>query len=294
MLKDLEKEFNVKFDDYEQITQVQFSFSPEIWVDLINMEGELLGQCCSSISFIRDEFIDALRNDGWMSVNGMRIIFQNQINHEWDKDHPITKVVEIYEKISDFVKFDKPTSFGTDVESMLRIGAFSQIMEYCSEFGLNYCASYKKSLNGQATQNILMFNIYPVIKSLYEDLKTKAYGPVEGYALVRVANMEIYKLSNSLAILPSLKEAKVIMEDWIKHGLKEKDICIKAVRVSIDKGIEFIDKINKKFVLPKPKIEQKQYRFLWKSINKLRDDNDNDYVEVILLDTLNKLKELNN
>lgn len=284
-----------------KISQVRFKFSPEVWADIANKEGELLPMCCANISAIRDQFVAAMREDYWMTAEQMEILVVNMSGHEYDLDHPVTKVADVYNQLIKHLDTRKPSSADpNDLDGAVNRVWFSHIWKFCAQYGCNRMYSdWGSSIHECASHNRQLFEVIPVVKTLYDKLLSTGFPPIEGYALVRKANNQIYEFPHKrLAILPTKEDAEQILESWIKsRQVKAKDVEIRTVRASVEKGIEFIARVNTPWSGDsESKIDPQQHTALFEAINKWRSKNDavfkNDYVEDILLRCLKELGNL--
>ena len=254
-LAKLTKELGVKigtpYDKPDRVERVRFSFNEKTWADLANKEGELLPTCCASISSIRDAFISAMRENGWMDCNSMQSIVFNMSSHDFEQDHPVSKVVQVYEKLKEHLHF----TLGVGTRNLDNVhDVCSLIKDFCLDYWSNSMFdNWGESANDVATHNRAMFQIFPAIKALAAKFDKMALPPVEGYALVRKSNKEVCEMRRGMAIFSDKDDAEKVLADWLKTKQIDPDIAeIMPIRVSWEKGIEFISEVKNPFVhLPK-------------------------------------------
>jgi hypothetical protein len=290
-LKELEKRLNVRvetpYHDGDKVAKVKFHFSRRVWADLANKEGELLAACCANISTIRDQLIDAMRDDGWMDAESLQVCVVNMDGHSWEEDHPVSKLKQVYDALEPHLKMRDLLSTAPDsVKGAVSRVWFSDIWKFCAEFGSDSMYSgWGENAQQRATHNKRLYDIMPTIRNLYKFLEDTKFGPAHGFALVRVANGELYEFyGRGLALFRNEDEARQCRERWINsEQVKPEDVEIKAVRVSLEHGVEFIDSITTAVVEhqwdeKKPElINAVQKENLWSRLNELRRDNDNTY-----------------
>jgi hypothetical protein len=234
-------EVKTAYRDGDKVHSVKFSFPKEVWADLGNKEGNLLGVCCGNISTMRDCFVDAWREDGWMTAESMQQLVVNMESHEWEGSHPASKVKQVYEALLDHLEirpafFSDPEELGGTVSRIW----FGDIWRFCARYGHDSMFSdWAKSIQSKATHNLRLHEILPTVKLLYEKLAETKFPPVEGYALIN-KNNQIYEFRNStLAIFDSKRQAEEILNNWLRSGqVKNEDVEIRLVRISLEKGIE--------------------------------------------------------
>lgn len=300
----IEEKFDVEFEmsyDGESIYHVQFNFPDEVWLDIANKDGDLLPICCGDISAIRDQFIAALRDDRSMDASSLQAVAMNAVGHEFADGHPVRLICDLYKEIKDklTIRTDLLSTDTNNIEDVIHHVAMNKIWEFASNELWDKCSA-DTNIKYCSSRNRKLYELFPFVKTLYEKLLSTGYNPVEGYALVRLANNEIIEVKrNTLGIWAEKEDAEDMLEQMIEcNYLKVHEVEIKIVRVSVENGIEFIESIKNPFLgdsLPS-KIDDEQYSDLWRKINELRTKNDNsfknDRVEVILLDTIDKLKAL--
>jgi hypothetical protein len=305
-LKGLEQKLNVRLEtpyhEGDKVAKVKFHFSKRVWADLANKEGELLPMCCANISTIRDEFMDAMREDGWMDAQSMQNIVVNMSGHEWEADHPVSKVKQVYEELEPRLKCRDVMSCNPDnVRGAVSRVYFDDIWKFCANYGSDSMFSgWGRTAQERATHNKRLYDIMPTVRALYKFLEDTKFGPADGVALVRKANGELYEFyGRGLALFRNEEEAQECLKRWINsEQVGADDAEIRKVRVSLEKGVEYIETLENPWETQQDRqIDEGHYDNLWRQINDLRRENEenqkNDRVEAILLSTLKQLQALN-
>ena len=292
-------EIRPKWDKPDIVDQVRFKFSQRTWSDLCNKEGELLPSCCANISAIRDEFVSALREDGWLHDEQLATIVVNTSGHKDDfkGKHPVAQVVAAYKALESHLRLSGPSDVDpNDVRDMACQVWFGKVWQWCAEYTNNSMFdNWGLDVCDRAAHNRALFQILPVLKCLSEKAASVGFPPVEGYAIVRIATGRVYEMRRGFAIFETQKEAEDVLGRWVKtDGLDPKDAEIRAARVSFEKGIEFLDKVETPFFQPRPnpEITEQQRRDACDAVFALREKIKNDKVRVILHEALDKICEL--
>ncbi len=301
--KEMEAKHEVEVEtsyDGDKVYSVKFNFTNEVWADLSNKEGNLLAHCCANVSAMRDCFVGALREDGKMSADDMQILVVNMAGHEYEADHPATKVKEVYEDLLEHFNFRSAYSVDHEnVRNAVTRGYFNDIWEFCGKYGSDsMMSSWAENARDQATHNLRLHEIIPTVRTLYNKLAETKFPPIEAYGLVRLATNQLYEFRvGQLAVFDTKNEAERLLKQWIRSGQVGKDdakIC--TVRISLEKGLEFIEEITNPFVKPVSQVDPKQVTDFFFKLNELRTENEekwkNDKVEVILLSAIKQIQAL--
>ncbi len=299
--KKLKVEIESPYKESGKVNRIRFDFEPEVWADLANREGELLPICCANVSAMRDEFVEAMREDGWMDADGVQKLVINMSGHDYKEDHPASVVKRAYLMFQgkwQYTSLAQPDTLHdlNNPEDACNHVYFGRLVRYCTNFSVDSMFSgFGNSMHDRANRNHVIFEMVPVIKTLRERLHEAAFEPVEGYALVRRANGKVYEHNRGLAIYDTEDTANEVFAYWIKdEQVKPYEVDVRSVRVSWDKGIEILDTVPSPFVKPskKPEISKDEQEKIWDTINALRDETKSDKVEVILWDALTKIRAL--
>jgi hypothetical protein len=244
----------IEWDQYNRnIRRIKLNFKPEVWADLANGDGELLQRCCSTISAIRDEFIGAMREDGWMDADDILAIAQcKSPSHSFPPDHPVGIVNALYaafEKHLGVFRRHLRTFNLEDPEDMCMVAGMSKVVHFCSEHAFNqHVSNWGKETTDCAQHNIELFHLIPVVKCIAAKMQSFGFPPVEGYAIVRKADNNICELRRGLAVFPTKEQAEGIIQLWLKNPeVKPDTLEVRPVRVSWEKGIEFIGQVEVPF-----------------------------------------------
>lgn len=230
------------------IDSIKLRFPPETWADLINKEGTLLPACCASISEIRDQLINALREDGWINGESLETIVVNMSSHDFADDSPIKIVANIFGLIKDHVNLREPAT-----ENPLDpADACSMIYHFAAAYSWSSITSSFGNFESRTCLVNDIFNTIPALHTLYGKIRELDPGPIEGYALMDRVKGEVYKFaSGGIAMFTTLDDAKGLAERWIKSKqVKASRLDIKAVRISVQNGIEFLDSVDNPFIDP--------------------------------------------
>ncbi len=175
--------------DPYMIKDIKLPFSPEVWVDLCNSEGEYLPMCCANISSIRDMLMGALREGGYMSCADLSECARLAEEHGWEHE------VEEYDAVSEIIKL------WTFVEPFAEVRVQStgidpndpkdacRLVSRCS-YGFIYdCLFDRNSVEGEAEFKRCRIDalrkIIPAIGVLYRRIEELNPGELNGWAVCR-------------------------------------------------------------------------------------------------------------
>ena len=228
--------------DKSKVYQIKVKLEPEVWADLANTEGELLGVCCANVSTMRDCFIGALREDGWMRFDDLQTLVVNMAGHDWDKLHPATKLKEIYEKIKDYGHESSGTQ-GYDLNNPE--DALEVINHFCNSHIYGSMYQGWPRFQDKVNHNFDISSVLPAIHTIANHLKELGFGPVEGFAIVSKKTGKVFEIAGGRV---AIYETKEMCEEVIGHWLsgkqtKKNEPIIIPCRVGMEKGIEFLEEL---------------------------------------------------
>lgn len=174
------------------------------------------------------------------------------------KDHYLPKVPEAQHERRDELK-----------------GAFHLVHSMAWVFGMGDFftdRSYSSATTDRANDTMRLRRFVPALKLVYERVKDLVPDPIEGWALVDLDQGEGEVAENGLGycIYATKVEAERLLEQWREGQRQHEDECctprrlrdkpiderikIRAVRVSLEKGIEFLDEGAE----PRPRVKWKR------------------------------------
>lgn len=204
------------------------------WVGLLNTQGEYLHECCAQVSHIRDLLFKVLRNDKVMSVNDLRDVIVSYRQHSHMdgelEDGPFRKLADLLNQITPHAAFD---SGGFSEDPSTLEGAAEIIAAGCKRISFNTLAS--ADIDPQVCQLYELHLLAPAVTTLYRAIQEKQLPPLEGHAITHKGKVMI--LRNGVpAVLPTRQKA----QEWLDGFRQKDDYSIRPVRVTVDKGYEFI------------------------------------------------------
>jgi hypothetical protein len=294
--KKLRVEIGPHWDHPNVVRSVRFRFPKRTWACLANKEDELLQACCANISAIRDEIISAMREDGWLDMEDMQRIVVNMEGHEFEQEHPVSKIKEAYLALEPYadLKGRVMSVDPNDVRDCCAAVWFGKTWAFCAEYtGNSMFSNWGQSLHDQASHNRSLFQILPIIKCLYEKAHETGFPPLEGWAIVRQANGEVYEMRRGFAIFETKKEAKDVLDRWFQSkSLENGSAKIVAARVSLEKGVELIDEVGNPWVPPEMPVPRDDEEELRTALNDLRGKNKHDKVDDILKNAIKQIQAI--
>lgn len=283
--KKLGVEVETHYGDGDRVNKVRFDLTPATWADLANKEGKLLPVCCANVSAIRDEMIDAMREDGWMRADEMQKVVANMSGHEYPDGHPVAKVAAAWRALEGKIELGRQaTADLSEPSDVATCANYSKVLRFCSEFAFNHiCSNWGEDDHDRAAHNAALCELIPIVKALGESIHRSGFPPVEGYAIVRQSTRHIYGMLRGLAVFPTLAEAEEVMARWLKTGqVKPKVAEVRAARVSWEHGIELLDRLPVPGTKLAPEATPEEVRDAKEALAKMLKATKNDRIEAIL------------
>ncbi len=216
-------------------------------VDIISIEGELFPACCANISDARDIFIDALRQDGWISLEDLDKACQYIINcigtefafDEGDEEsylsEPIQKIFRIQKLTKEVSEYPaklhsyKNNNAEDAISNVSRMSHFLWMQDF---FGNTDNEDYKKlcKIWGRA-------RLFPALRLLMDNLE-KNEEVLNGLIILH-PNGEIVETLGGPAIYPDQKMVDMLFDHWGKEACK--DLIVKPIEISVKNAIIYKD-----------------------------------------------------
>lgn len=266
---------NFEFNSSE-INSVFLDFTSEEWADLLNKEGEFLGECCSKVSRIRDILGMSLRNNGEIEVEDLweavQLIESHDDCDDLKENNPLKRLQELWTKIEKYAVIKTRGIFcdPNNPEDALKIlYSCSGIISWKNLYSqMNDEQEYKKKVS----INFAISQMWPALKTLYEKLTDVGFEPIRGWAVCHgeevldsrigycifqnfeMAEKILNRFNASAYIDWETKKAQRLTdiqnEEYEAGGryegrtippVPEKEVyCVRSVQVSMEKGIEFL------------------------------------------------------
>jgi len=202
---------------YDYIYAVRLKFEPEVWVDLLNADGQWLPACCADISAIRDILSTALRHNGWIDIHGLRRSIELLNGHGTvEENNPLSYLTVIWDKVKEHAKDDikqLKTIEHTDPAKM-RSHAISDLMFY----------PYEPGEHRQRDTMRLIASLSPIVKNI-EQNKFWGWGIFD-------EDGKLVEVGEALALFPKKEEAEKVLATGKEFKLSLKPVC-----VSLQKGV---------------------------------------------------------
>ena len=228
--------------DGKKVIEIQIVFpeyngnsSAEIFLDVLNKEGEYLGACCANISRVRDILFGAVRENGMIRMAELHEIYyllddHGCFEHNDDANEPLNHLKNLWLLVKDDAELDKVgrETDPNDLEDALDIlGSSCSYLRY-SHFFDNH--PYEDT---EADRQQHIAKIIPAVKTVFEKIQS-LNKTVETYALLKEGNY----LENRTGYVFFKTEdvAKQMVEEMNKND--EPKYSYKKVKISLEKGIE--------------------------------------------------------
>lgn len=256
------------------VRNFQIPWTPTQWVGVVHREGQWLGVCCGIISAIRDCLMSFLANGGWVTPRELEEVIGLLRTHdgfmEWfeagftpDPDtrtNPLYLLVRVWDAVKDrqwaswmdVPERDRKRSCETaarSLEDALRVYGYVE-MFHSSTDHLDEDAKRKANVRHQLDVSIALSRVIPALREFTDSLKWRTGLPIDGVAIVRKEDRGVVlDTRRGPCIYPDETEANKTVEFWCTndqdnqgHGPpKPEDFELRPVRVTLQKGIEFLD-----------------------------------------------------
>lgn len=244
-LQESDIKFNAAYHDENKIDDVQLPFLPAVWADLLNKEGKYLGACCSTISEMRDILQNALREDGYIRCDDLKLFVDLARSHDNDNDRkesdpdndndPILVAIKLWEKIEPYAQIKhKPDS----VDHNNVTEAAEIVYSCCGNVAWDEINGSHGSYHDIVQRTRMLCEVLPAITTLYKHLLDLDLGSVDGIACCKKETGMVLEIpKRGYAIFSTQAKADEFANYWKKKNV---DIVFRPCRVSVANGIEWL------------------------------------------------------
>lgn len=260
---------NVRVGKPHKVYKVQLPFTPEEWMDLMNIEGEFLPACCAVISDVRSTLMATLREGGYIRATDLHAVVEALKEHHdcSDDNEPQSRLIKIWDDIKDeadlhiaAIKID-PNNLDDAFDLLYR-----------SSSNLSWGKLFSKSPEEEKDHGFFKLleyaRVLPAIKTIHESLIEQKIPPLEGFAVAENDQVVVLR-NNGLAIYATEEKANEFADALnerekfnLEYNKKEKidnvyrnkkfdlteeprllnvsKFVVKKVCVSLENGIVFI------------------------------------------------------
>jgi hypothetical protein len=224
---------------WSKIQSVKMPFAPDIWADLANKKGKYLPACCANISAARDEYLKGLREDGYLSTESLcNIVECIDSSHEFNNEPlSITKHIwDLVQPVADIFSGARPLN-GSNIND-----AISMLGDFCNMYAWATIDSEFPTFYDRACVTNELYTVIPAIKTIFEKINELNLGPIWGFAICpRHGEDDIFKTLRGLSVWRTYEEAEKSLKRWIDtEQVKESEVAIRPIKISIENGIEFL------------------------------------------------------
>lgn len=210
----------------------------EIWVDLFDIEGELLPSCCANISRVRDILIGAARHSGMVGTKELFEIYYLLKDHGcFDKagepTDPLEYLKNLWTSIEADTKDETPISSRPDN----LFDAIDIIHKACAYITWSKVFADHPMEHTEARNQLELARMLPALHTLNQKLDTMNV-EVEAYA-VYGKNEEVVELRSGYALFKT-EETANMMAKTINEAKEEFKCVVEKVKVSLKDGIQKI------------------------------------------------------
>jgi hypothetical protein len=255
---------------------IKLPFTPEEWCDLMMNEGRYyVGGCCGTSSAVQDILGQVFRFEtGWMDVEKLAEVAMLQVSHGERKERPNFK---------DLGDLDAAIKKWTELDPWQKLAVLWHLIKDCYvpkvpsapphdlppvedaidvlQTGLQALSIHRMFVREETpasqdrTERLMaLYRLLPAIRTLHDKIGELDPGPLEGYALIdREQGGKVAENGYGLCVYWTRAEAEKMLESWrsedSEHKVKkdrkpiDERIGIRPVRVSSEKGLEFLDDV---------------------------------------------------
>ncbi len=241
LLEEKYAKLGIKVIVYGSLFDIKLDFTPEEWVDLINTEGEYLPICCANISRVRDIIVNAARHEHLVSAEELReayVLLKDHGCETIDDEHPLDYLMKLWESVKDDV--EKRPLVAKDInDPMEAIDVLFQASGSIAVDDLFRKSSEDQRYNSLLLRNLELARLIPAIRTLYAKIEELNPGPVEGWGIFKGDDLARTRYGSAIY---NHKEYA------LEAGGDLDGFCVKPVRVTIQNGVEILDRDPVKFV----------------------------------------------
>lgn len=221
--------------DESHILDIALNFKPEVYLDLLNPEGEYLPTCCANISRVRDIIYETVRNDCLITPELLFEACDLLKTHDdgpQDSDAPLYELFNIKDKIDQ--EDCKPHKFikTADVQNIEQALATIAISGSHLSFPFLNSDSFDKNANHM----FHLLQMIPAITTLYKKLSELDFGKQEVYAICNEANQVVQSHGGCLFFRDEAKAKWYAKEGEQVMGTK---YMVKKANISMEEGLVF-------------------------------------------------------
>jgi len=225
-----------------KVRSINFDFKPfrelsssDIWVDVLNTEGEFLGACCANISRVRDILFKVIREDKMIDMEDLYEAYCLLEDHDCfdgEEDYPINELKKLWllvEPDADLSNMRVHACDPNNIEDAISLLAQGCLHIKFGRFFENHPYEHIK-----AQKQLTLQKIIPAIKTLHDKIE-ELDETVEAYALTK--NDQYVENDTGLLLMKTEK----IIQEMIGHLAEEnpeEKFGYKKIKVSLKKGIE--------------------------------------------------------
>lgn len=259
-----------RVDSYGRIGSIKLPFTPEQFVDVCNTGGDLLPQCCPTVSEMRDIIINTLRDGGWIQFGALSELVLLMKTHDGFKEmfrntsceNPFGRIAQAWDAMSDCMPLNETPPRRLD-PSRIRDAA-ALLSNACSVYWMR--SMYRRDalpeddqvrLEHDVNRITAILRILPPLRTLWHEILEEAPAPVMGWCAVIKAHHEmessrkistdpfghgIVITSSGLGIYQTRTDLEEAISVWVVRYPHIRDLVeIRHVRVSAEDGITFMD-----------------------------------------------------
>lgn len=259
------KSVKINFPEHQGFTPA------EIWLDMMDSEGEYLPACCANISRIRDILISSVRNGGMVEANALFEIYYLLKDHGCFDDEnkieptdPLEYLKNLWLAIESDTKEEKPISSNPNN----LFDAIDIIYKACAHISWSKVFESHPHEHTEASNQLELARMLPALHTLSKNIDA-LNSEVEAYAVYK--DDEVVEIRSGYALFRTEETANMLAKAYNEHEDVEETspkCIVKRVKVSLKDGIQL-----------NPVIDEEKERQICEMIEKSLGDDapQNDY-----------------
>ena len=225
-----------------KVRSINFDFKPfrelsssDIWVDVLNTEGEFLGACCANISRVRDILFKVIREDKMIDMEDLYEAYCLLEDHDCfdgEEDYPINELKKLWLLVEPDADLSNMRVHACDPNNIE--DAISLLAQGCLHINFGRFFENHPYEHAKAQKQLTLQKIIPALKTLHDKIE-ELDETVETYALTK--NDKYVENDTGLLLMKNEKIIQEMIEHLAEEHPEEK-FGYKKIKVSLKKGIE--------------------------------------------------------
>lgn len=224
---------DVQMDD-GKVTSVRLTFADEVFMEILNRDGDFLSACCAKIGRARDLLFNAARHGRYILVEELEELVAILMSHDGTKEmFWVESLQELWDSVKPYAA-DRPVQLKAHDITDPKVALFkiAELAGNLAAEGILTPKDEEGKLRSEASRLHWLCELAPLIQVLHDKLMEVAPQPVDGYGIFHKG--KVCYFGSNMAIFRTEDEAKDIVA-----RTESQDTCeVKPILVSVQKGVE--------------------------------------------------------